>query len=46
MIDMKLQIIDYNFEILQIEKEFLEYSINNEIMILENLKKRIDNILL
>jgi hypothetical protein len=46
MIDMKPQIIDYNFEILQIEKEFLEYSINNEIMILENLKKRIDNILL
>jgi hypothetical protein len=43
---MKPQIIDYNFEILQIEKEFLEYSINNEIMILENLKKRIDNILL
>ena len=46
MIDMKPQIIDYNFEILQIEKEFLEYSINNEIMILETLKKRIDNILL
>jgi|WetSurMetagenome_2_1015567.scaffolds.fasta_scaffold755636_1 hypothetical protein len=46
MIDIKPQIIDYNFEILQIEKEFLEYSINNEIMILENLKKRIDNILL